>query len=102
MSQEIDLLTKLHAFYSKRYKGAQLEEKFNAAVYDLVKTGDVQKSTYMEFCVEHDYMEFCVEHDIEPQVEPVRPVAPAPAPAPERHYYDDGCGGGARYYRSSC
>jgi len=60
MSQEIDLLTKLHAFYSKRYKGTQLEEKFNAAVYDLVKTGDVQKSTYMEFCV---------EHDIEPQVE---------------------------------
>ena len=93
MSQEIDLLTKLHAFYSKRYKGAQLEEKFNAAVYDLVKTGDVQKSTYMEFCV---------EHDIEPQVEPVRPVAPAPAPAPERHYYDDGCGGGSRYSRSSC
>ena len=50
-------------------------------------------------------MEFCVEHDIEPQIEPVRPVrpvAPAPAPAPERHYYDDGCGGGARYSRSSC
>lgn len=93
MSQEIDLLTKLHAFYSKRYKGAQLGEKFNAAVYDLVKTGEVQKSTYMKFCD---------EHDIEPQVEPVRPVAPAPAPAPERHYYDDGCGGGARYYRSSC
>jgi hypothetical protein len=92
MSQEIDLLTKLHAFYSKRYKGSELEKKFNAAVYDLVRTGDVQKSTYMEFCV---------EHDIEPQIEPVRPVAPAPGPAPARHYYYDGCGGGARYY-SSC
>jgi hypothetical protein len=53
MSQEIDLLNKLYAFYSKRYNGTTLEEKFNAAVYDLVKTGDVQKSTYMEFCVDN-------------------------------------------------
>jgi hypothetical protein len=93
MSQEIDLLTKLYDFYSKRYKGSNLEEKFNTAVYDLVKTGDVQKSTYMEFCV---------EHDIEPLVAP-RPVVVAPA-APQQNYYDDGCGGGGRgnYQRSSC
>ena len=93
MSQEIDLLTKLYTFYGKRYKGQELETKFNAVVYDLVKTGDVRKSTYMEFCV---------EHDIEPQVEPVRPPAPAPAPEPARHYYNDGCGGGTGYSRSSC
>lgn len=93
MSQEIDLLTKLYTFYGKRYKGQELETKFNTAVYDLVKTGDVKKSTYMEFCV---------EHDIEPQVEPVRPPTPAPAPAaPTQHYYDDGCGGGG-YQRAGC
>ena len=73
MSQEIDLLDKLYAFYSKRYQGATLEEKFNAAVYDLVKTGDIQKATYMEFCV---------EHDIEPYVAPTPPVRPAAAPQP--------------------
>jgi hypothetical protein len=94
MSQEIDLLTKLYAFYSRRYNGSTLEEKFNAAVYDLVKTGDVQKSTYMEFCV---------EHDIEPYVAPAPAPRPAPAPAPAPTYYDDGCGGGGRgYQRSGC
>jgi hypothetical protein len=92
MSQEIDLLNKLYTFYSKRYQGTTLEEKFNAAVYDLVKTGDVQKATYMEFCV---------EHDIEPYVVPVPPVRPAaPQPAPTYMYHNDGCGGG--YQRSSC
>lgn len=92
MSQEIDLLTKLYAFYSRRYNGSTLEEKFNTAVYDLVKTGDVQKSTYMEFCV---------EHDIEPYVAPAPAPRPAPAPAPAPTYYDDGCGGGGRGYQTS-
>ena len=95
MSQEIDLLDKLYAFYSKRYQGTTLEEKFNAAVYDLVKTGDVQKATYMEFCV---------EHDIEPYVAPEAPVRPAvvPQPAPT-YYHNDGCGGGGGgYQRSGC
>lgn len=94
MSQEIDLLDKLYAFYSKRYQGTTLEEKFNAAVYDLVKTGDIQKATYMEFCV---------EHDIEPYVAPAAPVRPAPAPQPAPTYYhNDGCGGGGGYQRSGC
>ena len=94
MSQEIDLLDKLYAFYSKRYQGTTLEEKFNTAVYDLVKTGDVQKATYMEFCV---------EHDIEPYVAPVPPVRPAAAPQPAPTYYhNDGCGGGVNYQRSGC
>ena len=93
MSQEIDLLDKLYAFYSKRYHGTTLEEKFNTAVYDLVKTGDVQKATYMEFCV---------EHDIEPYVAPAAPVRPAVAPQPAPTYYhNDGCGGGG-YQRSGC
>ena len=99
MSQEIDLLDKLYAFYSKRYQGTTLEEKFNAAVYDLVKTGDVQKATYMEFCV---------EHDIEPYVAPAAPVRPAPVrpapvrPTPTYQYHNDGCGGGGGYQRSGC
>jgi hypothetical protein len=93
MSQEIDLLNKLYAFYSKRYQGTTLEEKFNAAVYDLVKTGDVQKATYMEFCV---------DNNIEPYVAPAAPVRPAPAPQPAPTYYNDGCGGGGGYQRSSC
>jgi hypothetical protein len=89
MSQEIDLLTKLYAFYSRRYNGSTLEEKFNAAVYDLVRTGDVQKATYMEFCI---------DNNIEPYVAPVAPVRPAPAPAPT--YYEDPCSRG--YTRSGC
>jgi hypothetical protein len=93
MSQEIDLLTKLYAFYSRRYNGSTLEEKFNAAVYDLVKTGDVQKATYMEFCV---------DNNIEPYVAPAAPVRPAAAPQPAPTYYNDGCGGGGGYQRSSC
>jgi len=93
MSQELDLLNKLYSFYSKRYQGTTLEEKFNAAVYDLVKTGDVQKATYMEFCV---------DNNIEPYVAPVAPVRPAPAPQPAPTYYNDGCGGGGGYQRSSC
>jgi hypothetical protein len=93
MSQEIDLLNKLYVFYSKRYQGTTLEEKFNAAVYDLVKTGDVQKATYMEFCV---------DNNIEPYVAPAAPVRPAPAPQPAPTYYNDGCGGGGGYQRSSC
>ena len=95
MSQEIDLLDKLYAFYSKRYQDTTLEEKFIVAVYDLVKTGDVQKTTYMEFCV---------EHDIEPYVVPVAPVRPAVAPQPAPTYYhNDGCGGGGGgYQRSGC
>lgn len=93
MSQEIDLLTKLYAFYSRRYNGTTLEEKFNAAVYDLVKTGDVQKATYMEFCV---------DNNIEPYVEPAAPVRPAPAPPqPQARYYDP-CSGGGAYTRSTC
>ena len=91
MSQEIDLLTKLYAFYSRRYNGTTLEEKFNAAVYDLVKTGDVQKATYMEFCV---------DNNIEPYVEPAAPVRPAPEPQPQARYYEDPCSRG--YARSGC
>jgi hypothetical protein len=94
MSQEIDLLTKLYSFYSRRYNGSTLEEKFNAAVYDLVKTGDVQKATYMEFCI---------DNNIEPYVAPAPPVRPAPAPQPAPTYYhNDGCGGFGGYQRSGC
>ena len=47
-------------------------------------------------------MEFCVEHDIEPYVAPAAPVRPAVAPQPAPTYYNDGCGGGGGYQRSSC
>lgn len=92
MSQQLDLLQKLYSFYSRRYNGSTLEEKFNAAVYDLVKTHDIEKSTYMEFCV---------DNNIEPYVEPAAPVRPAPvAPQPQARYYEDPCSRG--YTISGC
>lgn len=92
MAQEVELLGKLYKFYSNRYKGKELETKFNDAVYDLVRTGDVKKATYLEFCI---------DNDIEPFVE-VKAPTPAPAPSPTiRRYNDDGCGGGGRGYRQS-
>lgn len=87
-----DLLTKLLSFYSARYNGKSLETKFNDAVYDLVRTGDVKKATYLEFCI---------DNDIEPFVEVKAPTAPAPTPT-IRRYNDDGCGGGGNYRRSHC
>ena len=88
MDQQLELLTKLLAFYKGRYSGAELETKFNDACEDLLSTGDIKKAVYMKFCV---------DNDVEPRVKKV--VAPRPSSSSSSYGYD-GCGGG--YRRSSC
>jgi len=90
MDQQLELLTKLLAFYKSRYSGAELETKFNDACEDLLSTGDIKKAVYMKFCV---------DNDIEPRVKKVIPSSPSSSSSSSYGY--DGCGGGG-YRRSSC
>jgi hypothetical protein len=49
-------------FYKRRYASNQseMEKKFNAAVEDLIETGDISKK---------DYVAFCVTNDVEPTID---------------------------------
>ena len=86
MDQQLELLTKLLAFYRGRYNGVELETKFNSACKDLMDTGDIKRGLYMKFCV---------DNDIEPTVRKIPPRSSSSG------YSNDGCGGGG-YTRSSC
>jgi hypothetical protein len=92
VSQELELITKIYTFYSGRYTDKTLEERFNNACFDLVKTGDINHATYIEFCV---------DHNIEPYIEPPAPARQELVVQPTYRYQDDGCGGGGRNY-SGC
>lgn len=83
--QEQELLTKLLAFYKKRYVGKELETKFNDACEDLIETGDIKKAGYIKFCV---------ENDIEPRI-PKKPERSS-------SYDYDPCGGGRGCSNRSC
>ena len=54
MTQSEELLKKLYDFYKGRYNGQALEDKFNSAVADLVETNDIERGTYVTFCIEND------------------------------------------------
>jgi hypothetical protein len=85
-SQEGDLLIRLMNFYKKRYTNqTEFEQKFNDAVEDLIDTGDIKKSTYVEFCI---------ENDIEPKIKKKSSGGSS--------YTSSGCGGGGGYTRSHC
>ena len=60
-SQNQELLAKMNTFYSNRYKSnpKEKEKRFNAAVEDLIETGDITKK---------DYIAFCMDNDIEPTI----------------------------------
>lgn len=50
-----DLLTRLLSFYKKRYKDSlEMEKKFNNAVSELIKSGDIERSEYITFCIDND------------------------------------------------
>lgn len=86
-SQEQDLLVRLMNFYKKRYTNqSEFEQKFNDAVEDLIDTGDIKKSTYVEFCM---------DNDIEPKVKKKKSSSSSSS------YSSDGCGGGG-YSSSRC
>lgn len=59
MGQQQELMTKILNLYEKRYKGKELENKFNAACEDLIDTNDIERS---------DYMKFCISNDLEPKL----------------------------------
>lgn len=83
------LLTRLLAFYTKRYSDQlTMEAKFNDAVKDLIDTGDIENG---------EYIQFCIENNVEPIIKP-KPKAPKSSNAPG--YYSSGCGGG--FTRSAC
>jgi hypothetical protein len=66
-SQQEELLSKLLAFYKKRYSvQSEFEKKFNDAVEDLISTGDVEKPVYLIFCT---------ENNIEPKIK--KPTPPS-------------------------
>jgi len=88
MDQQLELLTKLLAFYRGRYEGTDLESKFNDACEDLINTGDLKRAVYIKFCI---------DNDIEPKIK--KPVAPRSSSSSS--YTDDGCGNRG-YTRSSC
>jgi hypothetical protein len=84
-AEELELLTKLLAFYKSRYQGKELEDKFNLACEDLISTNDIKHVNYVKFCV---------ENDIEPKIrKPQTHIS---------HSSGDGCGGGGRGQRGGC
>jgi non-homologous end joining protein Ku len=100
-SQELSLLTKLLAFYKKKYTGKEVEDKFNDAVEDLIETGDVSKTSYIKFSI---------DNEIEPRVKKVvqkKNLTSSKKSSSSSSYSDrsssssSGCGGGGSV-RSSC
>lgn len=91
--QQIELLVKMLAFYKKRYASDQttLENKFNAVCVDLIDTGDISTSVYVQFCV---------DNNIEPKV-PKKKSSSSSSSSRSSSYTSSGCGGGG-YTRSSC
>jgi hypothetical protein len=92
MTQSEELLKKLYDFYKGRYSGQTLEDKFNGAVADLVETNDIERGTYVTFCI---------ENDIEPvtkggKKETLKHITPRSS------YSSDSCGSGGGYTTDSC
>lgn len=88
-SQQIDLLNRLLDFYKKRYSSNQstLEDKFNDACEDLIKTGDIKKSVYIKFCIDSD-------------IEPKTTIKTTIKATKSKSYDPDPCSRG--YIRSHC
>lgn len=108
MTQSEELLKKLYDFYKGRYNGQALEDKFNSAVADLVETNDIERGTYVTFCI---------ENDIEPitkgkSLKHIKTrssysndscgMGSSRASTPSRSYRTDSCGGGSSYSSSVC
>lgn len=54
MTQSEELLQKLYDFYKTRYEGLELEAKFNAGAADLVNSNDIERGTYINFCINNN------------------------------------------------
>lgn len=84
MSQQLEVLNRLLNFYSKRYKGADLDKKMQEATQDLIDSADINLAAAMKFFA---------ENDIEPKLK---------AKKSSSSYGYDPCGGGGGYNRSHC
>lgn len=88
MTQSEELLKKLYDFYKGRYNGQALEDKFNSAVADLVETNDIERGTYVTFCIEND-------------IEPITKGKSLKHIKTRSSYSNDSCGMGS-YSNDSC
>lgn len=131
MTQSKDLLQKLYDFYKGRYTEQALEDKFNAAVADLVETNDIERGTYVTFCIDNDIEPLTGKNILKNKLKHITPRSsysndscgigsggystdscgmgsprstPTPTPTPSRSSYSsDSCGSGSSSYgRSSC
>jgi len=92
--QSKDLLQKLYDFYKGRYNGKQLEDKFNTAVADLVATNDIERGTYVTFCIDNDIEPLTGGDVMKSKLKHITPRA---------SYSNDSCGmGSSRYSNDSC
>ena len=89
MTQSEELLKRLYDFYKGRYTGQALEDKFNGAVADLVETNDIERGTYVKFCI---------DNDIEPKTKKETLLKHI---TPRSSYSNDSCGMGS-YSNDSC
>ena len=90
MTQSEELLKRLYDFYKGRYAGQALEDKFNGAVADLVETNDIERGTYVKFCI---------DNDIEPKTKKETTLKHI---TPRSSYSSDSCGSGSSYSSDSC
>lgn len=91
MTQSEELLKKLYDFYKGRYNGQALEDKFNSAVSDLVETNDIERGTYVTFCIENN-------------IEPITKTSKKELKhiTPRSSYSNDSCGSSSGYKNDSC
>lgn len=90
MTQSEELLQKLYDFYKTRYEGTELEDKFNAGAADLVGSNDIERGTYIKFCI---------SNNIEPKTSGKK-VKELKHIASRDNYSADGCGMGSSTYAS--
>jgi hypothetical protein len=122
MTQSEELLKKLYDFYKGRYNGKQLEDKFNTAVSDLVATNDIERGTYVTFCIENDIEPLSGKDVMKGKLKHITPRSSYSndscgmgssrssyandscgmgSSSPSR-YSNDSCGGGSSYSSSRC
>ena len=110
MTQSEELLKKLYDFYKGRYSGQVLEDKFNTAVSDLVATNDIERGTYVTFCIENDIEPLSGKDVMKGKLKHITPRASysndSCGMGSSRSYTNDSCGMGSsspsRYSTDSC
>ena len=91
MSQQTEVLDRLLTFYSKRYKGRELDKKMSEAVQELIDSSDINLGAAMKFFA---------DNDVEPYLKAKKISSSSSSSSSS---YSDPCGGGGgASYRSHC